>query len=346
MAETNDVVCPTCNAQAGKPCSKRFTDWPESIPHETRVEAAESRAAAPDTEPSPPIKRRDDHLVQPVSAQPQFQLPGLQPSLPESAPALPSMDGLFTQPARGRGSKALDDEHRGTRVRDLIRSRIRPESETSRRCLRYSCQICAQPEDYRAVGNVPQFAHLCLPCWLRCPDDEREHYERISADDGGPFGLRRARQEGDTKPDIPVMRQRTEHLGFSRLTIPPESTAMGQAIPQYSVCRPTHLHIVQRSGPPGAMLSMLRNGNYEHLMTPVPIELFRPISDELVRELSRTYTNADSLAAVLLNQGRVDMGTALIGNCLTIGVQNPDKHEECVIDAVMRVDTVVESRCL
>ncbi len=302
MAETNDVVCPTCNAQVGKPCSKRFTDWPESIPHETRAEAAERVAPPPpepeaETEPSPPPR-----LL--------------------SQPALPALDDLFTQPARGRGSRALDDEHRAQQ-RSLSRN------ETSQR---YSCQLCGDMEEYRALDNVARYAHLCRGCWLDATDVQREHYKRL--------------KPGDTKPDIPVMRKRIEYLGFSRLTIPPESTAMDQVVPQYQVCRPTHLHIVQRSGPPGAMLSMLRNGNYEHLMAPVPIELFRAISDELVRELSRTYTNADSLAAVLLNQGRVDMGTALIGNCLTIAVQNPDKHEECVIDAVMRVDTVVESRCL
>jgi hypothetical protein len=44
----------------------------------------------------------------------------------------------------------------------------------------FTCSRCLNAsERYRAVGNVPRFAHLCTACWEE--DVNRDHYVKVSA---------------------------------------------------------------------------------------------------------------------------------------------------------------------
>ena len=43
-----------------------------------------------------------------------------------------------------------------------------------------TCRKCnIRPEEYRAVGNIPEYAHLCYPYWLSSPDNIRFHYVSV-----------------------------------------------------------------------------------------------------------------------------------------------------------------------
>lgn len=303
--------CPTCSAEPGKPCSKRFTDWDESIPHETRVEAAAKMPSPLEADTVPP------------SAPPE--------SFPE-AESLP-LPGLFTEPACGRGSKALDD----TRRRRLTRN------ETSQR---QSCVLCGAPEQYRAIDNTAMYEHLCGGCWSDATTRQREHYEllRLHPVTGARLTsvYERALQEsGESFGGLgPVPMRGSALVGFSRSTVPPKSTAAVQALPQFTAFRPTHLYIVQRSGPKGVLLSSLRTGNMEHLVGRVPIEVFEPLSNEIAAELMRKYPDDDeAVAQALGDYCQISMGTGRIGNALTLHFENPSA-EPCVVDAAVRIDTV------
>lgn len=287
VASSDDVVCPTCNAEVGKRCVKRFTDWPESIPHETRVEAAGRLVpSAPEPEPEFPPGHFSNLL------------PGASEEVPKSAPPFPAMGDLFTR-------------------------RLSSRNEASQR---YSCALCRSPEVYRAIDNVPTHCHLCEGCWLTRERDEREHYERVESSTTLP------RPDGH-RPR--VMRRGTEVMGFATLMIPPDSTSLGVVCPQW-VVKPTHLYILVRSGE-RLQVSNLRIGHYEQLMQPVPVELFRPLSDEVVAELARKHEgDEDVFLAALSQHCRVDMGIAQIGNQIALGIKNPT-DDEAVVDAAIKV---------
>ena len=286
--------CPTCSAEPGKPCSKRFTDWEESLPHETRVEAAAKMPSPLEADTVPP------------SAPPESE------SL-----SLPHMEGLFTEP--------------DTRSRRRL-----SRNETSQR---YRCELCGAGEEYRAVDNVARYAHLCRECWADATMPQREHYERLRL--LRSIHERAVQESGESFSGLaPVPMRGSALVGFSRSTVPPKSTAAVQALPQFTAFRPTHLYIVQRSGPKGVLLSSLRTGNMEHLVGRVPIEVFEPLSNEIAAELMRKYPDDDeAVAQALDNYCQISMGTGRIGNALTLHFENPSA-EPCVVDAAVRIDTV------
>jgi hypothetical protein len=66
------------------------------------------------------------------------------------------------------------------------------------------CTLCKfGVEEYRAIGNKPEHAHLCLPCWEKMEEDQ-EHYVRHSVSDHVRELLEHA------PPDEPAVRQIAE----------------------------------------------------------------------------------------------------------------------------------------
>lgn len=53
-----------------------------------------------------------------------------------------------------------------------------PKSYTHYKCLYPGCE---EYERYRAIGNVPKYAHLCKKHWEIDPD--KEHYTDLTEDD-------------------------------------------------------------------------------------------------------------------------------------------------------------------
>jgi hypothetical protein len=198
----------------------------------------------------------------------------------------------------------------------------------------FSCGPCGAPEEYRALGNRAKHAHLCGDCWLDCTDPQRECYERVAQYAAFPQrGPKHDPQTGRPRPRI--MQRSTEVMGFQTLQIAPGSVAMTQVLPQWAV-KPTHLYILVRAGE-RLQISHLRVGYYEHLTQPVPAELFRPLSDELVAALSEKHRGDEDVFLAALGQHcRIDMGTTQIGNAITLGVRNPG-DEPAVVDAAIKV---------
>jgi hypothetical protein len=57
---------------------------------------------------------------------------------------------------------------------------------TKKKCkmvpVQYRCGSCeSADEKYRAIGNVPKYAHLCIACWVL--SSEKSHYVKVSHDD-------------------------------------------------------------------------------------------------------------------------------------------------------------------